>query len=323
MKKVLITGAGGFIGGHLSKYYSSTEYDVTCVDIKPLNQWYQVFDNNKNIQADLKYLDKCLEITKGIDFIFNLACNMGGMGFIELNKAECMLSVLINSNLLYSSKINKIKKYFYTSSACVYNAQKQTNPNIDGLKEEDAYPADPEDGYGWEKLFSERMCRHYNEDFKLDVRIVRLHNVYGPFGTFSGGREKAPAAICRKVVRAKIDNDKNILVWGDGNQTRSFMYIDDCIEGIIKIFNANYSKPINLGSSEQVSINELINIIEKIANVELTKKYQLDKPLGVRGRSSDNTLIKKVLGWEPNISLEDGLKLTYSWIYGEIDKKRV
>ena len=323
MKKVLITGAGGFIGGHLSKYYSSTEYDVTCVDIKPLNQWYQVFDNNKNIQADLKYLDKCLEITKGIDFIFNLACNMGGMGFIELNKAECMLSVLINSNLLYSSKINKIKKYFYTSSACVYNAQKQTNPNIDGLKEEDAYPADPEDGYGWEKLFSERMCIHYNEDFKLDVRIVRLHNVYGPFGTFSGGREKAPAAICRKVVRAKIDNDKNILVWGDGNQTRSFMYIDDCIEGIIKIFNANYSKPINLGSSEQVSINELINIIEKIANVELTKKYQLDKPLGVRGRSSDNTLIKKVLGWEPNISLEDGLKLTYSWIYGEIDKKRV
>ena len=323
MKKVLITGAGGFIGGHLSKYYSSTEYDVTCVDIKPLNQWYQVFDNNKNIQADLKYLDKCLEITKGIDFIFNLACNMGGMGFIELNKAECMLSVLINSNLLYFSKINKIKKYFYTSSACVYNAQKQTNPNIDGLKEEDAYPADPEDGYGWEKLFSERMCRHYNEDFKLDVRIVRLHNVYGPFGTFSGGREKAPAAICRKVVRAKIDNDKNILVWGDGNQTRSFMYIDDCIEGIIKIFNANYSKPINLGSSEQVSINELINIIEKIANVELTKKYQLDKPLGVRGRSSDNTLIKKVLGWEPNISLEDGLKLTYSWIYGEIDKKRV
>ena len=323
MKKVLITGAGGFIGGHLSKYYSSTEYDVTCVDIKPLNQWYQVFDNNKNIRADLKYLDKCLEITKGIDFIFNLACNMGGMGFIELNKAECMLSVLINSNLLYSSKINKIKKYFYTSSACVYNAQKQTNPNIDGLKEEDAYPADPEDGYGWEKLFSERMCRHYNEDFKLDVRIVRLHNVYGPFGTFSGGREKAPAAICRKVVRAKIDNDKNILVWGDGNQTRSFMYIDDCIEGIIKIFNANYSKPINLGSSEQVSINELINIIEKIANVELTKKYQLDKPLGVRGRSSDNTLIKKVLGWEPNISLEDGLKLTYSWIYGEIDKKRV
>ena len=290
---------------------------------KPLNQWYQVFDNNKNIQADLKYLDKCLEITKGIDFIFNLACNMGGMGFIELNKAECMLSVLINSNLLYSSKINKIKKYFYTSSACVYNAQKQTNPNIDGLKEEDAYPADPEDGYGWEKLFSERMCRHYNEDFKLDVRIVRLHNVYGPFGTFSGGREKAPAAICRKVVRAKIDNDKNILVWGDGNQTRSFMYIDDCIEGIIKIFNANYSKPINLGSSEQVSINELINIIEKIANVELTKKYQLDKPLGVRGRSSDNTLIKKVLGWEPNISLEDGLKLTYSWIYGEIDKKIV
>ena len=321
--KYLVCGAGGFIGGHLVSNLLDEGHEVISADIKPLEYWFQIFEKSKNFSIDLKDYNNCLKVTEGVDYVYNMACNMGGMGFIENNKAECMLSVLINTNLLRACVEKKIKKYFFSSSACVYNASKQEKTFIDGLKESDAYPAQPEDGYGWEKLFSERMCRHYNEDFKLDVRIVRLHNVYGPFGTFSGGREKAPAAICRKVVRAKIDNDKNILVWGDGNQTRSFMYIDDCIEGIIKIFNANYSKPINLGSSEQVSINELINIIEKIANVELTKKYQLDKPLGVRGRSSDNTLIKKVLGWEPNISLEDGLKLTYSWIYGEIDKKRV
>ena len=321
MKKVLITGAGGFIGGHLSKYYSSTEYDVTCVDIKPLNQWYQVFDNNKNIQADLKYLDKCLEITKGIDFIFNLACNMGGMGFIELNKAECMLSVLINSNLLYSSKINKIKKYFYTSSACVYNAQKQTNPNIDGLKEEDAYPADPEDGYGWEKLFSERMCRHFMEDYNIPVRVARYHNIYGPYGTFDGGREKAPAALCRKVIKAKKNNENKIEVWGDGKQTRTFLYIDDCIEGTLRLFESDYSEPVNIGSDEQVSINQMIDIIEDISKTKkLKREYQLDKPKGVRGRSSNNDLVKNVLNWSFKIKLKDGLEKTYNWINNEMNK---
>ena len=270
------------------------------------------------------YLNKfsnCIKVTKSVDYVFNLACNMGGMGFIENNKAACMTSVLINTNLLNASKINKVKKYLFTSSACVYNSQKQKNTKNPGLKEEDAYPADPEDGYGWEKLFSERMCRHFKEDYGLDIRVVRLHNVYGPFGTFKGGREKAPAALCRKIVEAKINKNKTIEVWGDGKQTRSFMFITDCIDGILKIFRSNYYNPVNLGSSQRVTINEMINIIEKIANYKTKKKYLKNKPKGVRGRSSDNKLIKKILNWEPNIKLDKGLKYTYNWIYSEITKK--
>jgi nucleoside-diphosphate-sugar epimerase len=243
---------------------------------------------------------------------------MGGMGFIENNKAECMLSVLINTNLLRSCVKNKVKKYFFSSSACVYNSKKQSNTFIAGLKEIDAYPADPEDGYGWEKLFSERMCRHFSEDFGLQTRIVRYHNVYGPLGTYDGGREKAPAAICRKIALAKINNINEIEVWGDGKQTRSFMYIDDCIKGTKMIFNSNYKDVYNLGSNEQVSINQMIEIVEKIANFKVKKKYLLDKPKGVRGRSSDNTKIINDFNWSPNIKLIDGLEKTYNWIFNQI-----
>ncbi len=320
MKKILVTGAGGFIGGHLVSKLIKKNYKVICVDIKPKKNWFQIFKKANNFSADLNNFHPCLKYTKNIDYVFNLSCDMGGMGFIENNKASCMTSVLINTNLLKASKINKVKRYFFSSSACVYNAKKQTISNNPGLKEEDAYPADPEDGYGWEKLFSERMCRHYEEDFGLQVRVVRLHNVYGPLGTYAGGREKAPAAICRKISEAKLKNKKIIDVWGDGKQTRSFMYIDDCIEGILKIFFSKYSRPINLGSSKKVSINQMIKIIEKIASYNVKKTYLLDKPKGVRGRSSDNKLIKKIIGWEPNTKLEKGLENTYYWINNELSQ---
>jgi nucleoside-diphosphate-sugar epimerase len=243
---------------------------------------------------------------------------MGGMGFIENNKAECMLSVLINTNLLRASLKNKVPKYFFSSSACVYNSSKQLKSFIPGLKEEDAYPADPEDGYGWEKLFSERMCRHFSEDFGLQTRVVRYHNVYGPMGTYDGGREKAPAALCRKIIKAKLDGSNTIEVWGDGNQTRSFMFIDDCIVGTKKIFDCDSSDVFNLGSDEQVSINQLIDIIESFTNTKVKRKYLLDKPKGVRGRSSDNTKILEQLSWSPKISLKEGLKETYNWIFDQI-----
>ena len=243
---------------------------------------------------------------------------MGGMGFIENNKAECMLSVLINTNLLRASLQNKISKYFFSSSACVYNITKQSKNFVQGLKEEDAYPAQPEDGYGWEKLFSERMCRHFEEDYGLSTRVARYHNVYGSFGTFDGGREKAPAALCRKIIRAKLEKKNSIDIWGDGEQTRSFLYIDDCITGTKKVFNSNYSDVFNIGSEQQVTINQMIEIIEEIAGYNVKKKYQLDKPKGVRGRSSDNSFTNKQIGWAPVFSLKEGLIKTYNWIYQEI-----
>jgi len=324
MGKYLITGAGGFIGGHLVKRLIDFGEEVRCVDLKPFDLWFQKFDEVESFSLDMQEYENCLKMTKDVDFVLNLACNMGGMGFIENNKADCMLSVLINTNLLRACKENKIKKYFFSSSACAYNSDLQQDPNIDGLKESDAYPAMPEDGYGWEKLFSERMCRHFTEDYGIETRVARFHNIYGPMGTFDGGREKAPAAICRKVIEAKL-NKKNIIdVWGDGKQTRSFLYIDDCIDAVIKLFNSDYSDPINIGSEEKVSINQLIQICEKISGVKLKKNYQLDKPQGVKGRSSNNDLIKSELNWNYKFSLEDGLKRTYHWIENiYINKKNI
>ena len=316
--KFLICGAGGFIGGHLTNKLMQEGHEVVCADVKPLEYWFQIFDKNKNYSLDLKEYENCLKVTKDVDYIYNMACNMGGMGFIENNKAECMLSVLINTNLLRACLVSKVKKYFFSSSACVYNAQKQKETFIPALKEADAYPAEPEDGYGWEKLFSERMCRHFSEDFGLETRVLRYHNVYGPLGTYDGGREKAPAALCRKIINAKNNNQNEIEVWGDGNQTRRFMFIDDCIVGTKEIFESNHSEVFNLGSAEQVSINQMIEMIEKISNHKVKRKYLLDKPKGVRGRSSDNTLIKEKIDWEPNISLYSGLEKTYKWIYDQM-----
>jgi len=318
MSKFLIAGAGGFIGGHLVKSLMKEGHEVVCADVKPLHLWFQLFDDNKNYSVDLKEYENCLITSKGVDYIYNMACNMGGMGFIENNKAECMLSVLINTNLLRASLVNNVEKYFFSSSACVYNGSKQNETFISGLKESDAYPAEPEDGYGWEKLFSERMCRHFTEDFKLQTRVARYHNVYGPLGTYDGGREKAPAALCRKIIQAKLNSQNKIQVWGDGEQTRSFMFIDDCLEGTKTLFSKNHIEPFNIGSEEQVSINQMIEIIQEIANIKIEKEHQLDKPLGVRGRSSNNDLVREKLNWDIKIKLKDGLEKTYKWIYDEI-----
>ena len=321
--KILICGAGGFIGAHfVSRMLSNKNLDIVCADIKPFDDWFQIFSECKNFSFDLKSYDNCLKATEGVDYIYNFACNMGGMGFIENNKAECMLSVLINTNLLRAAVINKSKKYLFTPSACVYNADKQKETFIESLKETDAYPADPEDGYGWEKLFSERMCRHFTEDFGLETRVVRYHNVYGPLGTFDGGREKAPAAICRKIGLAKLNGIKEIEVWGDGEQTRSFMFINDCLDGTEKVFNSDFSDPFNVGSDEQVSINQLVDYVEEIADYKVKRKYLLDKPKGVRGRSSNNEKIIKDLGWQPKILLKDGLRQTYDWIFSELKERR-
>ena len=323
-KKILVVGAGGFIGGHLIKKLIENGNSIVASDIKPKEYWFQDFDEVENhYSMDMKDITNCRKATKDIDYVFNMACNMGGMGFIENNKADCMQSVLINTNLLITCKENKISKYFFSSSACAYNTTKQQEVFIDGLKEDDAYPADPEDGYGWEKLFSERMCRHFKEDYGMEVRVARYHNIYGPYGTFDGGREKAPAALCRKVINSKINKANTIDVWGDGKQTRTFLYIDDCIEGTLRLFESDYSEPVNIGSDEQVSINQMIEIIESISGInKLERKYQLDKPKGVRGRSSNNDLVKKILNWSYEIKLKDGLKKTYDWIFGEITKNK-
>ena len=321
-KKILVVGAGGFIGGHLIKRLLDNGNSIVATDIKPKEYWFQDFDAVENYYStDMKDISNCRKVTKNIDYVFNMACNMGGMGFIENNKAECMQSVLINTNLLIACKEDNVKKYFFSSSACAYNKTKQQEVFIKGLKESEAYPADPEDGYGWEKLFSERMCRHFMEDYGIQVRIARYHNIYGPYGTYDGGREKAPAALSRKIIESKLKKDNKIQVWGDGKQTRTFLYVDDCVEGTLRLFESDYSEPVNIGSDEQVSINEMIEIIENISGVgKLKKEYQLDKPLGVRGRSSDNTLVKEILSWSYQIKLKDGLKKTYDWIESEVSK---
>ena len=322
-KKILVVGAGGFIGGHLVKKLLANGNQIVCCDIKPKEYWFQDFDETENHYAmDMKDIINCRKVSNGVDYVFNMACNMGGMGFIENNKAECMQSVLINTNLLVACNEHKVEKYFFSSSACAYNVDKQQQSFIEGLKEDDAYPANPEDGYGWEKLFSERMCRHFMEDYGIQVRIARYHNIYGPYGTYDGGREKAPAALCRKIIQAKKENSQSIDVWGDGEQTRTFLFIDECIEGTLKLFESDYSEPINIGSDEQVTINQMINIISEIAEIEkLNKNYQLDKPKGVRGRSSNNELIKKVLNWSYQMSLKDGLTKTYKWIESQMSQK--
>jgi GDP-D-mannose 3', 5'-epimerase len=317
-RRVLVCGAGGFIGGHLVKHLKAQGAAVRAVDIKPLEEWFQTVPGVENLSLDLLDKANCYRAANGIHDVFQLAADMGGMGFIENNKALCMLSVLINTHMLLAAKDNGVKKFFYSSSACVYNAEKQLSPDVIPLKEEDAYPALPEDGFGWEKLFSERMCRHFEEDFGLQCRVARFHNVYGPHGTWNGGREKAPAAICRKVIEAKRSGNHEIEIWGDGHQTRSFMYIDDCIKGIQAIFDNEIHEPINLGSSELVTINQLVDIVEGFAGVKLRRKYDLKAPKGVNGRNSDNTKIQQYLGWEPSTSLREGMSKTYAWIESEI-----
>jgi GDP-D-mannose 3',5'-epimerase len=318
-QKAVVCGAGGFIGGHLVQNLLANGVEVIrAVDIKPLDEWYQTSKDVERLSLDLQDKDNCLKAAAGADVIFQLAADMGGMGFIENNKALCMLSVLTNTHMLMAARDKGVERFFYSSSACVYNGEKQTNPNVVALKESDAYPALPEDGYGWEKLFSERMCRHFEEDYGIQTRIARYHNVYGPLGTWTGGREKAPAAICRKVIEAKHSGSNQIEIWGDGKQTRSFMYIDDCTLGTRMIAESDIREPLNLGSNELVTINQLVDIVEEIAGVKLKRNYNLSAPKGVNGRNSDNTLIQEKLDWAPSIKLREGLALTYAWIENEM-----
>lgn len=316
---IVVCGAGGFIGGHLVADLQRTGVArIRAVDIKPRHEWHQVSASAENLQLDLREADDCRRAVRDARVVYNLAADMGGMGFIENNKAACMLSVLINTHLLVAARDAGVERCFFSSSACVYNAEKQASPSVAPLKEEDAYPAMPEDGYGWEKLFSERMCRHFREDFGLQTRIARYHNVYGPFGTYDGGREKAPAALCRKVIDAKLSGRHVIDIWGEGHQTRSFTYIDDCIYGTKRILQSDIAEPLNLGSSELVTINGLVNIVEEIAGMKLQRRYLLDAPKGVNGRNSDNSKIQALLEWAPSTPLTVGMERTYKWIFDEM-----
>jgi nucleoside-diphosphate-sugar epimerase len=318
-KRVVVCGAGGFIGGHLvGELLRRGARSVRAVDCKPRSEWFQVFPEAENLELDLSRREACDAAVAGTEWVFNLAADMGGMGFIESHKALCMLSVLINTHLLLAARERGVPRYFFSSSACVYNAEKQKSEDVVPLREEDAYPAMPEDGYGWEKLFSERMCRHFREDFGLETRVARYHNVYGPHGTWRGGREKAPAAICRKVIEAKLSGRHEIEIWGTGRQTRSFMYIDDCLEGTVALMESDVALPLNLGSSELVTIDGLVDIVEEIAKVKLVRRYDPGAPRGVNGRNSDNTLIRERLGWEPTIPLRVGMEKTYRWIYDQM-----
>ena len=317
-RPVLVAGAGGFIGGHLASTLADRGFDVRGADIKPLSDWNQRPNGVDARQLDLSRIEDAREAVDGVGTVYMLAADMGGMGFIETHKAECMLSVLISTHMLLAARDANVSRYFYSSSACVYAADKQTEANVTALKEEDAYPAMPEDGYGWEKLFSERMCRHFREDYGIETRVARYHNVYGPEGSFEGGREKAPAALCRKVAEAVLSGRHEIQIWGDGEQTRSFMYVDDCVEGTLRVTAGDSPAPVNVGSSELVTINQMVDAIEQIAGITVQRHYKLDAPLGVRGRNSDNTMIQEIYGWEPSIKLADGLERTYRWIYDQL-----
>lgn len=314
---VLVTGAGGFIGHHLVKYLKERGYWVRGVDLK--HPEYEPTAADEFEILDLKSLDNSLKAARGVDQVYALAANMGGIGFIESHKAEIVYdNILINMQTLEAARLNNVDKLLYTSSACIYPGYKQNTPDVTPLKEEDAYPADAEDGYGWEKLYTERACRHYYEDYGLKTYSVRFHNIFGPLGTYDGGREKSPAAICRKVALAK--NEDEIEIWGDGKQTRSYCYIDDCVEGIYRLMQSNHYEPINLGQDRMITIDELVDIIAIIAGKKIAKRYDLTKPQGVRGRNSDNTRLREVLKWEPQVSLEKGLEKTYGWIYKELKK---
>jgi nucleoside-diphosphate-sugar epimerase len=317
--RIVVAGAGGFIGGHLVRQLTANEAsNVVAVDCKPLADWYQLVPGVDSRSLDLSQRAACDEALAGADSVYNLAADMGGMGFIENNKALCMLSVLINTHLLMSARRHGVRNFFFSSSACIYPVEIQQRADIPGLVETDAYPANPEDGYGWEKLFSERMCRHFAEDFGIRTRVARYHNVYGPHGSWTGGREKAPAAICRKVAEAKLSGRHEIEVWGDGEQTRSFMYIDDCTRGTEMIMQSALEEPINLGSTEMVTINELVDLVEQIAGIRVERRYNLGAPKGVRGRTCDNTMIVDRLGWEPSTPLITGLEATYGWIFDQV-----
>ena len=314
---ILVTGAGGFIGHHLTKFLVQRGYRVRGVDVKPPE--YEPSPAQEFEILDLRRWDNCLVATRGVEEVYALAANMGGIGFIHSHKAEISRdNVLINTHTLEAARVNGVKRFLYTSSACVYPGYLQDSADVKPLKEEDAYPADAEDGYGWEKLFTERVCRHYTEDFGLETRVVRFHNIFGPLGTYEGGREKSPAAICRKVALAK-DGDA-IEVWGDGKQTRSYCYIDDCVEGIYRLMRSDFGGPLNLGQDRLISIDELVDIVARTANKAIFKTHNLDKPQGVRGRNSDNTRLREILRWEPQVSLEEGLERTYRWIRSELIK---
>ncbi|HEV8429158.1 MAG TPA: NAD-dependent epimerase/dehydratase family protein [Pyrinomonadaceae bacterium] len=315
-QRVLVTGAGGFIGHHLTRYLVERGYWVRGVDIKKPE--FEPTRANEFLLLDLTVADNCLQAARGTDEVYGLAANMGGIGFIETNKAVIVRdNTLINLNTIEAARLNGVKRYLYTSSACIYPGYRQNETDVAPLKENEAYPADAEDGYGWEKLYMERVCRHYTEDFGLDTRVVRFHNIFGPLGTYDGGREKSPAAICRKVALAG-DTDE-IEVWGDGEQTRSYCYIDDCVEGLYRLMRSNHRDPLNLGQDRMISINELVDIVARIAGKKISKRYDLTKPQGVRGRNSDNTRLREVLNWEPEISLEEGLERTYRWIASKVE----
>jgi len=318
---VLVAGGGGFIGGHLVAELRRRGLKVRAADVKPLAEWYQVFPDVDNVVADLKLSDQCTRVCRGVAEVYQLAADMGGMGFIEHNKGLCMLSVLTNTHMLQAAHAAGMRRFFYSSSACVYNAEKQVSAAVKPLREEDAYPAMPEDGYGWEKLFSERMCRHFREDFGLATRVAGYHNVCGPHGTWEGGREKGTAGICRKGIPGKASGRHSIEIWGDGRQTRSFMYIDDCVKGTLAIAESDILEPINLGSSELVTINQLVDIVEEIAGIHLERSYNLSAPKGVNGRNSDNNRMRNALGWEPSIRLREGMEKTYRWIHDEYMQK--
>jgi nucleoside-diphosphate-sugar epimerase len=320
MAKILVTGGGGFIGSHVARYLYSLGHYVRVVDIK-FDDYIQERYYSERLKLDLRIWENCLLATKDMDYVYHFAANMGGIGFITRVGAEIMHdNVLMDTYILEASRQNKVKRFLYSSSACIYPAYKQASPDVKGLKEEDAYPAEPDSFYGWEKLYMEKMCEAYQKDYGMDIRIVRYHNIYGPEGTYKGGREKAPAALCRKVAEAS--NPGEITIWGDGKQTRSFCYIDDAVRGTVMLMESGYDKPINIGSDELVTIDELADIIIRISGKKITKKYDLSAPQGVRGRNADITLARKVLGWEPQVSLEDGLARTYKWIEQQIIKER-